>query len=238
MTEKPLGGKAYGSIPHLPGSRRGPGDHGVNEGQFRICCERARDKHDLVIVQLKLDGSNVAAAKLDEKIVPLTRSGYHAGSSPYIQHQLWGAWVRQNYMAFDDILCEGEWLSGEWLAQAHGTRYDLTERAPFVAFDLWSQKDGQRTRVPFAELQERVGDIFQLPPLLHIGGPMAIDAAVRETARRLYGELDAPEGAVWRVERKGKVDFLAKYVRPDKVDGCYLESVTAAGPVWNWQAHP
>ena len=24
---KPLGRKAYGSIPHLPGSRLGPGDH-------------------------------------------------------------------------------------------------------------------------------------------------------------------------------------------------------------------
>src|SRR5437868_8962216 len=35
---KPLGQKGYGTIPHLPGSRRGPGDKGVNEGQFRICC--------------------------------------------------------------------------------------------------------------------------------------------------------------------------------------------------------
>ena len=42
---KPLGQKAYGSIPHLHGSRRGPADKGVNEGQHRICCERRRDKH-------------------------------------------------------------------------------------------------------------------------------------------------------------------------------------------------
>ena len=35
---KPLGQKGYGTIPHLPGSRRGPGDRGVNDGQFRICC--------------------------------------------------------------------------------------------------------------------------------------------------------------------------------------------------------
>lgn len=30
---KPLGGKSYGSIPHLPGSRLGPGDHHDNGGK-------------------------------------------------------------------------------------------------------------------------------------------------------------------------------------------------------------
>jgi hypothetical protein len=40
------------------------------------------------------------------------------------------------------------------------------------------------------------------------------------------GAIDKVEGVVYRVERKGKVDFLCKYVRPDKKDGCYLESET------------
>ncbi len=39
-TAKPLGGKSYGSIPHLPGSRTGPGDYHVNEGQFYLISER------------------------------------------------------------------------------------------------------------------------------------------------------------------------------------------------------
>ena len=34
---KPLGRPTYGSIPHLIGSRRGPADSGVNDGQQRIC---------------------------------------------------------------------------------------------------------------------------------------------------------------------------------------------------------
>lgn len=42
---KPLGRRAYGSIGHLPGSRLGPGDHHVPEGQGRICTERTRDGH-------------------------------------------------------------------------------------------------------------------------------------------------------------------------------------------------
>ena len=48
---KPLGGKNYGSIAHLPGSRMGPGDHSCPVGQERICNEKARDKLDLIVVQ-------------------------------------------------------------------------------------------------------------------------------------------------------------------------------------------
>src|SRR5438067_6535038 len=55
---KPLGQKGYGTIPPLPGSRRGPGDKGVNEGQFRICCVKTPPdrKGDVIWVQEKLDG--------------------------------------------------------------------------------------------------------------------------------------------------------------------------------------
>ena len=62
-----------------------------------------------------------------------------------------------------------------------------------------------------------------------------------------HGAIDEIEGAVWRVERnelidprKGGerrpvVDFLAKFVRPDKVDGCFLASITNEPEVWNWK---
>jgi hypothetical protein len=43
--------------------------------------------------------------------------------------------------------------------------------------------------------------------------------------------IDPVEGAVWRVERRGKFDFMAKFVRHDKSDGKYLASVTGGDPV-------
>ena len=89
---KPLGGKNYGSIAHLPGSRMGPGDHSCHVGQERICNEKARDKHDLIIVQEKLDGSNVGVAKLGGQLRALTRAGYLAHTSPYEQHPNLRAW--------------------------------------------------------------------------------------------------------------------------------------------------
>lgn len=63
-----------------------------------------------------------------------------------------------------------------------------------------------------------------------------LDRRGPETARSQGGHeaLDGPEGAVWRVEWQGKVDFLANLVRSDKPDGRYLPKVTGQSEVWNW----
>lgn len=234
---KPLGTKAYGSIPHLPGSRRGPGDHGISEQQAKILTEKTRDRHDVVFVEEKLDGSNVAVAKVDGKIVALTRSGYEASTSPYEQHHLFGEWVRDREETFQLLLGERERISGEWLALAHGTRYfGVTRESVFAPFDIFGA-DGKRfSRSAF---EAACGDWFMLPARIHWGGT----AIGIEQAYRLAGQCQSrniatgedPEGIVYRVERKGVVDFLAKWVKPGKEDGRYLSSVTGAPDVWNWR---
>src|SRR4051794_20850982 len=98
---KPLGCKAYGSICHLPGSRLGPGDHKLDDGMTRILTEKARDRHDVIIVQEKLDGSNVAVAKLAGQIIPIGRAGYPAVSSKYEQHRLFHDWVMRRPQRFE-----------------------------------------------------------------------------------------------------------------------------------------
>lgn len=227
---KPLGRKAYGSIGHLPGSRRGPGDHGISEGQARIATSKARDKHDFIVVQEKLDGSNVCVANIGGVIMPLTRAGYHANSSPYPQHHLFARWVALEAARFD-WLPEGYRVCGEWLAQAHGTRYAL-KHEPFVAFDLMIED----RRLTFAEFQRLVPACVPCATTIHVGGPLSTARAVELLGDHgHHGAIDKTEGAVWRVERKDCVDFLCKYVRPDKVDGLYLPEISGKGPVWNWQ---
>lgn len=228
---KPLGRRAYGHIPHLPGSRMGPGDHHCHAGQAAICLEKPRDRHDHVVVQEKLDGSCVAVARIGQDLVCLGRAGYPATTSPFEQHHLFAAWAAANHERFA-FLEDGERVVGEWLAQAHGTRYDLAGKPPFVAFDVLVGE----ARLVYEAFVAKVGGHLPTPPLLG-GGPMPVATALGLLAELNggYGALDPVEGVVYRVERKGRVDFLAKYVRPDKVDGRYLPEVSGAPAVWNWR---
>lgn len=226
---KPLGQKAYGSIPHLPGSRLGEGDHHVHTGQAEIATVKTRDKHDLVIVQEKLDGSNVAVTKINGEVLALTRAGYLATSSKYQQHLYFAKWVEENKQRFKELLQEKERISGEWLAMAHGTRYNLTHE-PFVPFDLITGNE----RSIYESFSGRVQSLgFTVPYLLHKGGSFSVEQMISAISKSGHGALDEVEGAVWRVERKGKVDFLCKFVHHHKQDGKYFAEVTGNGEVWN-----
>ena len=231
VPEKPLGIKAYGHIPHLPGSRMGPGDHHCHEGQARIATEKTRDRHDRIIVTEKLDGSCVAVARLEGVITPLIRAGYRAVNSKHFQHRLFHNWVMENQDRFLRALEEGHRLVGEWLALAHGMRYELPHE-PFVVFDY--MQEGKRT--PHDRVMEAAaGGGFTTPRLISDNGPFPVAAAQEAIQVSGHGALDPVEGAVWRVERRGEFDFLAKWVRPDKVDGCYLPEVSGQPEVWNWR---
>ncbi len=238
--KRPLGIKNYGSIGHLPGSRMGEGDRSCDIGMARIATIKTRDKHDLVIVQEKLDGGNVGIALLNGALYPLTRAGYLASESSLEQHWRFSNWVYSQQERFLAVLNEGERLCGEWLLQAHGTRYELPHE-PFVAFDLIIGN----ARSPYAEFIERLkpGN-FVTPKVIHQGGALSIESALKSLGTYgFHGAIDPVEGAVWRVERnketgaKGErkwvVDFLVKYVRPNKVDGNYLPFISGEAPVWN-----
>lgn len=239
---KPLGKKSYGSIPHLPGSRMGPKEHHITEGQLKICTEKTRDRHDIIIVQEKLDGSNVGVCKINGEIIAITRAGWNAASSPFEQHHCFDRWVKTNSTRFDELLNEGERVCGEWLMQAHGTRYNLYHE-PFVPFDIFSSGE----RLVFTCFHERIMKLgFVWPATLNTGSPFSIDKAIESIKTSCHGAIDPVEGAVWRVERnkvinkktgerKWVVDFLAKYVRPDKKDGIYLPEISGKEPVYNWR---
>ncbi len=226
---KPLGQKAYGSIPHLPGSRLGPGDHNCGVGQARIATEKARDKHDLIIVQEKLDGSNCCAAKIGGEIIALGRSGYRADDSQYPIHRVFAEYVKEHAERFGALLNEGERIVGEFLAQAVGTRYHLIHE-PFVPFDIIQKND----RLPYIEFKARVSAFdFILPRIISIGGPLSVASMLEAIKTSGHGAIDEVEGAIWRVERKGLVDFLCKYVHHHKQDGKYFPENNGGRILWN-----
>lgn len=219
----------------------GPGDHKCHEGQDKIACRKARDKYDRVIVQEKLDGSNVGVARSDDILYPLTRSGYIANTSPYKMHHLFHNWVFENAERFMAALQNGERLCGEWLLVAHGTKYDLPHE-PFAAFDIMIK---EHRRMPYDEFSQRTdAGKFVRPHVIWDDGPLSIEEAMRRlNVYGFHGAVEPVEGAVWRVERSvlinknlgnigGRVpvvDFVVKYVRPDKEDGKYLKD----GDIYN-----
>ncbi len=232
MEKKPLGIKNYGSIGHLPNSRMGSGDHHIHEGQAKLVLENLKDRSGKtreLFVQEKLDGSNVGIARVDGRIFPLTRSGYVADTSPYPQHHEFHKWVMRQQDRWLNELKDGERLCGEWLYQAHSTRYEL-KHEPFVAFDIMVG-DKRTIYDEFVVRAERMK--LTIPHLLHRGEAVKIEEMMKKLGKYgFHGAVDEIEGVVYRVEmvedkqnkkRPRQVEFLCKYVRQEKVDGIYLE---------------
>lgn len=232
MQQKPLGIKNYGSIGHLKNSRMGSGDHYIEENQGRIATDKtlkSNIKIREVFVQEKLDGSNVGIARVGDRIYPLTRSGYVADTSQYEQHQVFHKWVMKQQDRWLRLLNDGERVCGEWLYQAHGTRYEL-KHEPFVAFDIIVGSE----RLIYDKFIERVSkENLIIPHLIHRGEPISTEEALKKLGKYgFHGAIDEVEGIVYRVEmiedknnkkRQRQVEFLCKYVRPDKIDGNYLD---------------
>lgn len=227
--------KNYGSIGHLPGSRLGEGDHKIMDGQAAILTDKPRDWKDLIIVQEKLDGANVGVMRNENgRLIGLTRKGHRAIDSPMEQFQMFQRWICRNEPRFS-FLKEGERVVGEWIAMAHGTKYKTD--MPFIAFDIFN---AENERISFIEFNKKIGYLLPVAHLLHIGQPISIKKIEKLLDKRTgdiygyHGALEPVEGAVWRCEREGKVDFLGKYVRQFKEDGKYFTE-NHNDLIWNWK---
>ena len=220
---KPFNRKNYGSIPHLSNSKLGVGDYFIHIGQEKILTEKKRDKHDEIFVFEKYDGSNVGIGKINNKIIALTRSGYLANTSPFKQHHLFNKWVYKYEKKWKDLLNNDERIVGEWLIQAHGIRYYIKDNVqPIVFFDHFNKKNKRINFDTLSTLSNKYE--LQLPRLLHKGDSKSVESLIFKLNQRTYGIVcgDKPEGMVYRVERKGEVDFLAKWVRKDFQPGKYM----------------
>lgn len=228
---KPLGRKAYGSIPHLPESKLGLRDYQIGPGQAHILTHKTRDWHDRIIVQEKLDGSCCAVANVNEQLVPLTRAGHAATTSRYEQHHHFAHWVRENQWRFA-FLHPGQRVVGEWLAQAHSIRYQVDDHSVFVAFDLMTETK----RAPYEQFLLNANDTLTTAPLLHIGPALPVAKALELLSEHgRHRALDPAEGVIYRCERQDQVDFLAKFVRSDFVPGRLLPELSGGEAVWNWR---
>lgn len=231
---KPLGVKAYGHIPHLPGSRLGPGDHKIDPHCETIVYEKVRSKNEIVTVTEKIDGSCCAITYKNGFLNPLSRAGYLADTSPYLQHKLFSKWVHNNSDMFEFLKSENKRIVGEWCIQAHGTKYNF-DSEPFFPFDIID--NDTNVRIPYENFINTIKKYTNLksPHLIHTGPIKAMDALEKCGEFGNHGALDPIEGIVYRVETNGKFNFICKYVKNFKQDGKYLpeQNNNINEPVWN-----
>jgi hypothetical protein len=227
---KPLGGKAYGSIPHLPGSKHTDvSDRGLDEKGAKWFTDYSSNKDYWYLLE-KLDGSSVCVADIGGSLIPLTRSGYSAKTSRYEQHQIFHKWVNENILKFNHLM-DGHKINGEWLYQAHGTRYDIFERNQlFVAFDYFIDD----IRQPYKTLVDYCREFGLCHAPILYEGHSGIDIKMANNLLGEFGKWGArelAEGCVWRWERFGCEKLkkypimMAKFVRPQKEVGKYLKSI-------------
>jgi hypothetical protein len=221
--------RLYPRIGHLPGSRTGPGDRhlGLAIAARLTAEEQAGDR---VIVQEKLDGSCVVVCRREGRLVAMGREGRPAAESRNEGRRRFAAWAAENAGRFD-ALGEGERAACEWLPIAHGTRYALPHE-PVALLDLFTA-DGRRSGID-AVIQFAGAAGLPRPAVLHDGGALPVaEALARLGEHGRHGALDAAEGVVYRIERRGLVLSLGKWVRHGKQDGCYLADHTGLDHVHN-----
>ena len=222
--------KAYSGIGHLPGSRTGTADRHIHEREAARLLEACPDDCE-VIIQEKLDGSCVAVYRRGREILPLGREGDITYGSRNSSRRMWADWVKIHKDLFLDVLRDGEWLCGEWMAMVHTVRYDEVT-FPFFAFDLFG---ADKKPKGYDDLLERLaGSNIPTPALLHRGEALGIEAAMEHLKVKGAKTQDGGEGAIWRMERQGIPKLKAKYVRPDFEAGLFLEETTGDISQWNW----
>ena len=221
--------KMYPKIPHLPGSRTGIRDRHCGVVLAKRLLEESKPG-DTVIVQEKLDGTNVLISRINDQLIALGRDGKPCKHSRNTNRQAFATWLEkhQNRFAWLENL---ERLVCEWLPVTHGTRYNLPHE-PIVALDFFNAVE---TRATISELQTKIAtSSLIVPHVLHVGNAISLEVMLEKLGLHgRHGALDASEGLVYRLERPNKLIVIAKYVRHGKIDGLFLADHTGLEDVFN-----
>jgi hypothetical protein len=174
-----------------------------------------------VIVEEKVDGTNVGFSVLDGSVVAQSRGEYirrptHSQFSP-----LW-PWLARREVALAEALDNDLVLFGEWCYAVHSVRYDSLFDW-FLGFDVYDRRVRRFwSAARRNELLERIG-LLSVPELgrghYRIGD---LQLLLSEEHSRFGGSI---EGLYLRQENDGWLDHRAKLVRS--------EFVQAIGEHWS-----
>lgn len=210
----------YPRTPHLFGSKGTDDDKHLGEAE-----SKAFIADDTLIVEEKIDGTNVGIHFLDSGEMVLQCRGHLITEGMHPQYDLFKQWAAVKRQVLEGQLENRFILFGEWVYARHSIHYrKLTHY--FFEFDIFDK--GQKV---FLNLDRRLsileGTGIQTVPVVHTGrmdrddledliGPSQFDSYFENPVTKLADNL--MEGLYLRTEAAGVVTGRAKFVRPEFVE--------------------
>ena len=210
----------YPRTPHLFGSRGTDDDKHMSQAE-----SEGFIADDSLIVEEKLDGTNVGIHFSDDGDLVLQCRGHLITEGMHPQYDLFKQWASVKCPVLEECLKRRFILFGEWVYARHSVRYRQLPHY-FFEFDIYDKEEET-----FLDLSQRLsileGTGVQTVPVVHKG------AAAKSQLERLVGpscfdsQFDNPktgrtdnlmEGLYLRIEAGGAVTGRAKFVRPEFVE--------------------
>src|SRR5262245_42277603 len=210
----------YPRTPHLLGSRGTTDDKHLNERESLDFIA-----HPSLIVEEKLDGTNVGIHFTSAGRMVLQCRGHEITTGMHAQYDLFKQWTMGKRPVLEAMLEDRLLLFGEWLYARHSLHY---RRLPhyFFEFDIYDKQ--RQVYLDLAALHELLeGTGIHTVPVVHRGpatgdqlrtiiGPSRFDSVFKNPLTGLIDNL--MEGLYLRIEADGRVTGRAKFVRPEFVE--------------------
>lgn len=210
----------YPRTPHLFGSKGTDDDKHLDEAE-----SKAFLADESLIVEEKIDGTNVGIHFLDTREMVLQCRGHLITEGMHPQYDLFKQWAAVKRYVLEERLENRFLLFGEWVYARHSIHYRKLSHY-FFEFDIYD-KDQEA----FLDLEQRLalleGMGVQTVPVVHTGivsredledliGPSQFDSHFENPITKRTDNL--MEGLYLRTEAEGVVTGRAKFVRPEFVE--------------------
>jgi len=210
----------YPRTPHLFGSKGTDDDRHMNAKDSAAFIANAS-----LIVEEKLDGTNVGIHFLGTGRMVLQCRGHEITEGMHPQYDLFKQWVAVKRPVLEAMLADRFILFGEWLYAKHSVFYTALPHY-FFEFDIFDKAESC-----FLSLARRLelidGTGIHTVPVVHQGkakhdellGLIHESAFGAQFENPFTGKMDARmEGLYVRIESDGKATGRAKIVRPEFVE--------------------
>jgi hypothetical protein len=211
---------SYPRTPHLDGSQGTDDDKHLGRKASETFI-----KDSSLIVEEKLDGTNVGIHFTSRGRMVLQCRGHEISEGMHPQYDLFKQWTSVKRPVLEAMLADRFILYGEWLYAKHSVHYHKLPHY-FFEFDIYD-----KDKALFLDLATRLrmleGTGFQTVPVIHRGEvrredlPALIGASAFDSSfeNPVTGKTDSlMEGIYLRTEAKGFVTGRAKLVRPEFVE--------------------